>query len=78
VGKLGRRDPAGHAAHQRQLHRCRRQHRERSLADGLYRTTPQRWIDFCEGELGCSVETIDGYGMREFTLPIRCNEPAAI
>jgi len=48
------------------------------LADGLYRTTAQRWIDFCEGELGCSVETIDGYGMREFTLLIRCNEPAAI
>jgi SAM-dependent methyltransferase len=47
------------------------------LADGLYRTTAQRWIDFCEGELGCSVETIDGYGMREFTLLIRCNEPAA-
>jgi SAM-dependent methyltransferase len=47
------------------------------LADGLYRTTPQRWIDFCESELGCSVETIDGYGMREFTLLIRCNEPAA-
>jgi SAM-dependent methyltransferase len=48
------------------------------LADGLYRTTPQRWIDFCESELGCSVETIDGYGMREFTLLVRCNEPAAI
>jgi SAM-dependent methyltransferase len=48
------------------------------LADGLYRTSPQRWIDFCESELGCSVETIDGYGMREFTLLIRCNEPAAI
>ncbi len=48
------------------------------LADGLYRTTPQRWIDFCESELGCSVETIDGYGMREFTLLIRCSEPAAI
>ena len=48
------------------------------LAEGLYRTTPQRWIDVCEGELGCSVETVDGYGMREFTLLIRCNEPAAI
>lgn len=47
------------------------------LADGLYRTSPQRWIDFCESELGCSVETIDGYGMREFTLLIRCDEPAA-
>jgi SAM-dependent methyltransferase len=47
-------------------------------ADGLYRTTAQRWIDFCEGELGCSVETVDGYGMREFTLLIHCNEPTAI
>ena len=47
-------------------------------ADSLYRTTPQRWIDVCEGELGCSVEAIEGYGMREFTLLIRCNEPAAI
>jgi len=46
-------------------------------ADGLYRTTPQRWIDFCESELGCSVETVDDYGMPEFTLLIRCNEPAA-
>jgi len=41
-------------------------------AEGLYRTTPQRWIEFCDAELGCSVETIDGYGMREFTLLIRC------
>jgi len=47
-------------------------------AEGLYRTTPQRWIDVCESELGCSVETVDGYGMREFTLLIRCNETAAI
>ena len=45
-----------------------------ALADSLYRTTPQRWIDFCESELGCSVETIDDYGMREFTLLIHCNE----
>lgn len=42
-------------------------------AEGLYRTDPRRWIDFCESELGCSVETVDGYGMREFTLLIRCN-----
>jgi len=47
-------------------------------ADGLYRTTPQRWIDVCESELGCTAETVDGYGMREFTLLVRCNEPAAI
>lgn len=53
-------------------------HAANDLADGLYETTPQRWIDFCEGELGCSVETVDGYGMREFTLLIRCNETAAI
>ena len=42
-------------------------------AEGLYRTTPQRWIEFCEAELGCSVETLDDYGMREFTLLVRCN-----
>jgi len=45
-----------------------------TVADGLYRTSPQRWIAFCDGELGCSVETIDGYGMREFTLLIRCKD----
>lgn len=46
-------------------------------ADGLYRTSPQRWIRYCERDLGCSVETITGYGMREFTLLVRCNEIAA-
>jgi SAM-dependent methyltransferase len=48
------------------------------LAGGLYRTTARRWADFCENELGCAVETIGGYGMREFTLLMRCSEPAAI
>ena len=43
-------------------------------AASLYRTTPQRWVGYCEGELGCSVETIDNYGMREFTLLVRCHQ----
>jgi SAM-dependent methyltransferase len=41
---------------------------------GLYRTNPQQWIGYCERDLGCSVDTIEGYGMKEFTLLIRCNE----
>jgi len=47
------------------------------LAIELYRTGPQAWIRFCERDLGCSVETIDGYGMNEFTLLIHCNRVAA-
>jgi SAM-dependent methyltransferase len=47
------------------------------LPDTLYRTSPQPWIRFCERELGCSVETIDDYGMKEFTLLVRCNQTAA-
>jgi SAM-dependent methyltransferase len=47
------------------------------LPEILYRTAPQPWIRFCERELGCSVETIDGYGMKEFTLLVRCNQRAA-
>jgi SAM-dependent methyltransferase len=47
------------------------------LTDGLYRTMPQPWIGYCEGQLGCSVEIMDGYGMREFTLLIRCNSATA-
>jgi SAM-dependent methyltransferase len=37
----------------------------------LYRTPPQRWADFCERRLGCSVEITQGYGLREFTLSAR-------
>jgi SAM-dependent methyltransferase len=33
----------------------------------LYRIEPDRWRAFCEG-LGCRVELLDRYGMREFTL----------
>jgi SAM-dependent methyltransferase len=35
---------------------------------GLYVTTPQRWIEFCDRQLGCSVELLTDYGLNEFTL----------
>jgi SAM-dependent methyltransferase len=35
---------------------------------GLYVTTPQRWIGFCDLQLGCSVEVLTNYGLNEFTL----------
>jgi SAM-dependent methyltransferase len=44
--------------------------------DQLYRTTPDQWLGYCRGELGCSIEVISGYGMREFTLLARRNEIA--
>lgn len=37
----------------------------------LYRTNPERWIRYCKQELGCAVETIENYGMSEFTLLVR-------
>lgn len=40
-------------------------------APELYRTTPPPWIAFCEQELGCRVELVEGYGLREFTLLAR-------
>jgi hypothetical protein len=43
-----------------------------SPAITLYRTSPAPWVRFCERDLGCSVETIDDYGMKEFTLLVRC------
>lgn len=48
-----------------------------SPATRLYRTSPERWIPYCENALGCSVETLDNYGMREFTLLLRCRENPA-
>jgi SAM-dependent methyltransferase len=41
--------------------------------ESLYRTSPEPWSHYCERDLGCSVETIDDYGMREFTLLVRCD-----
>ena len=49
---------------------------EDPLATELYRTAARPWIRFCKRDLGCAVETIDGYGMKEFTLLVRC-PPAA-
>ncbi|QPF83480.1 class I SAM-dependent methyltransferase [Bradyrhizobium genosp. L] len=39
----------------------------------LYRTSPGPWIRYCERELGCTVSTVEGYGMDEVTLLARCN-----
>ncbi len=41
--------------------------------DDLYRTSPERWASYCEDELDCSVRTVADYGMKEFTLLVRCN-----
>ena len=43
----------------------------------LYRTNPERWIPYCEDALGCSVETLENYGMKEFTLLLRCRQNLA-
>jgi hypothetical protein len=40
------------------------------MENELYRIDPDRWIARC-AELGCIVETIRDYGMREFTLLMR-------
>jgi len=37
----------------------------------LYRSAPAPWIEYCERELGGSVELAAGYGLREFTLLVR-------
>jgi SAM-dependent methyltransferase len=39
--------------------------------DQLYCSNPEPWVRFCEDDLGCSVELLDDYGLREFTLLIR-------
>jgi SAM-dependent methyltransferase len=40
----------------------------------LYRTSPDPWLSYCRGTLGCAVELLAGYGMREFTLLARRQE----
>jgi SAM-dependent methyltransferase len=42
-------------------------HDEKPTEKELYRTEPQRWVGFCE-KLGCGVELLRDYGLREFTL----------
>ncbi len=38
----------------------------------LYRSPMRRWVTFCRNELGCSVRPLRSYGLREFTLLVRC------
>jgi cytochrome P450 len=40
----------------------------------LYRTSPEVWSRYCESGLGCAVEILSSYGMREFTLLVRRKE----
>jgi SAM-dependent methyltransferase len=47
------------------------------LAASLYRTRPERWVRYCEQDLGCAVEIIENYGMKEFTLLVQCNQVLA-
>lgn len=42
-----------------------------TATEGLYRTDPSCWTWFCQQTLGCVVEVVGGYGMREFTLLAR-------
>jgi len=37
----------------------------------LYCPDPATWVRFCRDDLGGSVEVLDAYGMREFTLLVR-------
>lgn len=50
---------------------------DESGATRLYRTKPEPWMRFCETELQCKVELISNYGMKEFTLLVRCDAAAA-
>jgi len=47
---------------------------ETSAVASLYRTRPERWVRYCEEDLGCAVEVIENYGMKEFTILVRCNQ----
>ena len=40
-------------------------------APELYRVSPSFWATYCEREFGASVEVLDNYGMREYTLLVR-------
>lgn len=37
----------------------------------LYRTEAQPWVEFCRQDLGCRVQLVEDYGLREFTLLAR-------
>jgi SAM-dependent methyltransferase len=46
-------------------------HDDKRTERELYRTSPERWVSFCQRQLGCSVDVIADYGLREFTLLAR-------
>jgi SAM-dependent methyltransferase len=50
---------------------------DESGATRLYRSMPEPWMRFCETELQCKVELISNYGMKEFTLLVRCDAAVA-
>jgi len=52
-------------------------HDDKPTEDELYRTEPQRWARFCRRELGCRVQLLGDYGLREFTLLIRMKPQTA-
>jgi hypothetical protein len=37
----------------------------------LYCSPPETWVRYCEQMLGCSVDVLREYGMREYTLLVR-------
>jgi hypothetical protein len=39
--------------------------------EGLYRTRAAPWVDYCGRTFGAEVTTVEGYGLREFTLLVR-------
>jgi SAM-dependent methyltransferase len=41
--------------------------------DQLYCPSPETWRQFFSDELGCSVDLLSDYGMKEFTLLVRCD-----
>jgi SAM-dependent methyltransferase len=43
----------------------------RPAESGLYCSPHEPWIEFCAGKLGCVVELVSDYGLREFTLLAR-------
>ena len=73
VGKLCRTDPDRTCSQSSRIGfavNFMRPHDTLPTEDGLYRTEPPRWIDFCE-RLGGNIELVGDYGLREFTLLIR-------
>lgn len=44
--------------------------------EGLYCTTPNPWIRFCENQLRSSAKVLADYGLREFTLLVRPRDSA--